>query len=345
MVSTVAKRIVWMAVVLMSAGCGGIGIGIISVPTNPNTSAPVEFQMKLTNHGQCPADSMVFLIPFVTDEQLIESGDGESEAFIELFCKGSINFGPGSCSLAGDIITCTLPPPMGPVGPNASTQKSFVLGPSGLPAPIPCTQTGGTIQCQIPPEDQQAFSFQSLRAQAATQSPTLLTTCMPAPMLPLPNAQECSAPRLTPGAMTTLDVTLTSPSDPGRYRTLAFVEQTNGVCQGGGGTIPGQPCNTSDSMPCGSGTCQQSICTSGSNTGEGCAVDGDCIGGGTGSCQACVPDMTTTFVASAGCATTNVGTLAPVASNIGLLMVAAALFGVGAFLLLRHQRRTEPKGV
>jgi hypothetical protein len=340
MASMIAKRIAWAALVLMSAGCGGIGLRITGTPVHTETSQPVDFQINLTNHGLCPADSSLVVLPFVTDQQIIEEGDGEAEAILDLFCKGMVSFEGGVCTIAGDIITCNVPATGAPVGPNASTQNSFLLLPSGLPAPIPCTRTGQTIQCQIPPADRQAFSFQSLRAQTSALAPTTPATCMPLssdPMSPL----GCLVPRLAAGGMTTLDLTLNSPSTPDTYRTLAFVDQTDGVCQDG--PTPGRPCNTIESMPCGAGTCQTSICTSGTNTGDGCALDSDCVGGGTGSCQPCVPDFTTTTTAPAplGCATTSVGAPVPAASYTGLLMVSSALLAFGAFQLLWRQRRTD----
>ncbi len=337
MIATMLKRFAYVSALLACAGCGGVGIQIFGFPNNPQPGQPVQFNIKLTNHGLCPVDSAVGVSTFFTDQQIISGSGTAGEVLIQLLCNGAIAGGGEQCTLSGDTITCTFPIPSIPLGaPEAPTQQNFSLTPPGLPQPIPCTQTGGTIQCQIPAVDRQAFSFSASHQHASLPSPGAPVSCGPASP---PFAEVCLVPTMNAGDMTTFDVTLTSPLAVGTFRTFAFVQQTDGVCQGG--SNQGQPCDTGGT-DCTGGTCQSSICTSGADTGFGCATDSNCMGGGTGSCQPCFTQGPDSLVTPLGCDTTRIGPEgAPAASRTGLLTVVAALFVLGVFLLQRQRRRTN----
>jgi hypothetical protein len=330
--SSILKRLAWVPGLLLCAGCG-VGVQISGSPITAAPEQLVTFHVTVTNHGICPVVSAVALVPFASDAQL--AGEPGPQ-FIDLFCNGALSGDGAHCSVQGDMLTCNFPiPTIGPFAPVAPTQpQSFQMTPPGLPAPIPCTASPGTIQCQIPDADRQAFSIQNFQRPAGPLAPAGPPPCIPGPP---PFDVICFPPEpLAGGATASFDLPLNGPLAPGAYRTLAFLPQSDGVCQGG--TNPGVPCSTIDDSPC-TGTCQVSICTSGTNTGDGCAIDSDC--GTNGVCQACRSQSGETAFLPLGCATTNVSPPAPAASRAGLLAVTVVLFALGAFLLRRRQSRTS----
>src|SRR5574337_981477 len=229
--ATRLKQVAGVLLLSLCAGCG-IGVQIFGVPTTTTPGQPVNFQVKLTNHAICPAQSVAFIAAFVPNQIITSSPTGQE--FVDLFCNGSLTIGTEQCTLDGDVITCnTAVVTPGPFAPPATTQN-FTLTLPGLPAPIPCTESGSTIQCQIPAADQQALTAAGSNEMSRHAAPPV--SCFPGG----PLSFVCLPPQLSAGAMTTFNLTLPAPALSGTLRTIVIEEQTNGVCQGG--TSQGAPC-------------------------------------------------------------------------------------------------------
>lgn len=374
-ISTVIRLALAMAA-LSVGGCGVVSVDMTSTPATVRSGDPVTFDIKLTNHSQCPLEtSAAILIPFISRSELNAELSGalppdappevrafleELRAFIEGLCSGGtpaiptpafdqqppVNNGlSASCHRGESAIVCEISGRVQEPG-NGMT---FTLFRDQLHCEVNDQIVGCEFQVPLP-----QASTPSAVAAAAISSLTCLTAAEFAAQMGIPDivgGQEFGAicflgslampTGLGPNGMATGQVILPARgSGPMLNFVFALSGDTEdvGVCKGG--SEAGAACDRSDSGSCsGGGTCGEGICTAGGNAGKGCDVAtmaGDCPGG---ACQVCAVDLPPGAL-PLDCTTTYVSPdPAPVMSSWGLIGMAILLLATGTLWLQRQRNR------